>query len=64
MRALLLNPRTLLIVYIGAAIFAAVQLYSLGYHPFTMPKPGTFPEDIMNKPGLMDQFHGRQLPDL
>lgn len=62
-RALLVKPKTLLVVYICAAIFAAVQLYSLGTHPFTMPKPGTFPDDIMNHPHLMNQYIGRYLTE-
>lgn len=62
-RKLLLTPQTLLVVYIGAAIFAAVQLYSLGTHLFIMPRPGTFPEDIMNKPELMNLFIGHQMTE-
>jgi hypothetical protein len=63
LRALLFNPRTLLIVYIGAAIFAAAQLYLLGTHPFVMPKPGSFPDDIMNHPNYMNLFIGHQMTE-
>jgi len=62
-RALLLTPRTLLVVYIVAAIFAAVQLYALGTHPFVMPKAGTYPDDIMNHPHLMNLFIGHQMTE-
>ena len=62
-RALLLKPGTLLVVYIGAAIFAAVQLYALGTHPFIMPKPGTYAEDIMNHPHFMNLFIGHQMTE-
>jgi hypothetical protein len=59
---LIYKPRTLLIVYIGAAIFAAVQLVSLGTHPYTIPTD-PIPNDIMNKPEYMNQFVGRQLTE-
>jgi hypothetical protein len=61
--ALVLNPRTLLIAFILAAIGASVQNILLGTHPFIMPAPGSFPEDIMNKPGLMDQFIGSYMTE-
>jgi hypothetical protein len=57
-----LQPRTLLVVYVGMALFAAMQLYFLGLHEFTMPAP-PYPDDIMNKPELMTQFVGRQLTE-
>lgn len=59
---LIYQPRTLLIVYIGAAIFAAIQLYSLGTHPYTYPKD-PLPQDIMNTPEYMNQFVGKQLTE-
>lgn len=61
--AFLLDPRTLLVVYLGAAIIAALQQIAYGTHEFIMPKPGTFPEDIMNKPEFMNQFLGRRLTE-
>lgn len=57
-----LKPRTLFIVYIIAAIFAAVQLYSLGTHPYSHPKD-PYPDDIMNHLEKMNQFLGRQLTE-
>lgn len=62
LRALFFNPRTLLVVYIGAAMIAAVQLYSLGQHTWTFPKD-PFPKDIMNQPQYMNLFYGRQLTE-
>jgi len=59
----LLKPQTLLAVFIIAAIIAGVQQILLGTHPFIMPKAGTFPDDIMNKPELMSQFYGRQMTE-
>lgn len=61
--AFVLKPQTLLIVFIGAAIIASVQNILLGLHPYIMPAPGTFPEDIMNKPELMVQFKGHWLTE-
>lgn len=61
--AFLLQHRTILVVYMLAAIVAAVQGIMLGTHPFVMPKTGTFPVDIMNKPELMNQFYGKQLTE-
>lgn len=61
--ALVLNPRFLLVVYITAAIAAAVQMILLGTHPFVMPRPGTYPMDIMNKPEYMNQFIGHQMTE-
>jgi hypothetical protein len=61
--ALALKPQTLLIVFLLAAIGASVQNILLGTHPFIMPGPGTFPEDIMNKPELMIQFQGKFLTE-
>jgi hypothetical protein len=49
-------------VYIGTALFAAIQLYSLGKHDFTMPQP-PYPDDIMTKPEQMIQFVGHQLTE-
>jgi hypothetical protein len=62
LRALLFNPRTLLVVYIGAAIIAAVQLYSLGTHTWTFPKD-PFPKDIMNQPQYMNLFYNHKLTE-
>ena len=59
----LLQPKTLLFVFIIAAVGAAVQMILLGTHPFIMPKPGTFPNDIMNKPEFMNQFNGKQMTE-
>lgn len=61
--AFLLKPQTLLVVFIGLAIIAGAQQILIGTHPFIMPAPGTFPEDIMNKPELMIQFEGRQMTE-
>lgn len=61
--AVLLRPRTLLVVYVGMALFAAIQLYSFGRHFFTMPKAGTYPNDIMNHLENMNQFVGVQLTE-
>ena len=60
-RALLFKPRTLLVVYIAAAVIASLQAILLGTHPFHMPK--VFPADIMNKPEYMNQFIGRSLTE-
>ncbi len=60
---LLLQPRTLLIVYIAAAVVAAAQMILLGTHPFIMPKPGTYPNDIMNTPEYMNLFVGHQMTE-
>ncbi len=62
-KTFLLHPRTLLIIFIIAAIGASVQNYLLGFHPYVAPLPGTYPEDIMNKPELMNQFHGKFLTE-
>ncbi len=56
------KPVTLLVLYIIGAIFAAVQLYSLGTHIFTFPKD-PYPDDIMNHLDLMNQFLGRPLTE-
>lgn len=61
--ALLLNPRTLLVVFMLAAVGAAVQMILLGTHPFIMPKAGTYPMDIMNKPQYMNLFLGHQMTE-
>jgi hypothetical protein len=61
--ALLLNPRTLLVVFMLAAVGAAVQMILLGTHPFIMPKAGTYPMDIMNKPQYMNMFLGHQMTE-
>lgn len=61
-KQLLLKPQTLLAVYIGTALFAAIQLYSLGLHEFTMPPP-PYPDDIMTRPELMVRFLGTQLTE-
>lgn len=62
LKQLLLKPQTLLVVYIGTALFAAIQLYSLGLHDYHMPQP-PYPDDIMTKPELMKQFVGTQLTE-
>lgn len=59
----LMQPRTVLAVYILIAVVAAVQMILLGTHPFVMPPAGTFPQDIMNKPELMSQFYGKQMTE-
>jgi hypothetical protein len=59
----ILNPRTLLAIYIIAAVGAAVQMILLGTHPYIAPLPGTFPNDIMNKAELMNQFNGKQMTE-
>ncbi|MCW3123104.1 MAG: hypothetical protein JWQ38_2596 [Flavipsychrobacter sp.] len=51
-----------MMVYVIAAIFAAVQLYSLGSHEFTFPKD-PYPDDIMNHVEKMNQFYGKQLTE-
>lgn len=56
------KPVTLMVLYIIGAIFAAVQLYSLGTHIFTFPKD-PYPDDIMNHLDLMNQFLGRPLTE-
>ncbi len=61
--AFLLNPRTLLVVYIAAALIAGMQQILYGTHLFIMPKVGTYPMDIMNKPEYMNQFLGRQMTE-
>ncbi len=60
-RAILLKPGTLLVVFVVAAIIASVQGILLGTHEFHLPK--VFPADIMNKPEYMNQFIGRQLTE-
>ncbi len=62
-KALLLDPRTLLTIFIIAAIGASVQNILLGTHPYIAPAPGSYPDDIMNKPGLMEQFNGMRLTE-
>lgn len=60
-RIILLAPRTLFVMYCIAALFAAIQLTSLGTHDFSMP-----PEisgDIMYKTELMKLFIGKKLTD-
>ncbi len=51
-----------MVVYIISAVFAAVQLYSLGTHTWTFPKD-PYPNDIMNHLEKMNQFLGRQLTE-
>lgn len=63
LRKFIILPQTILVVYIIAALFASIQLISLGTHEFVMPKPGTYPDDIMHKPELMTQFLGEKLTD-
>ncbi len=58
-RALFLNQRFILGIYIAAAIITSVQLYLIGPHPFRMPSPSEIPADIMNRPELMNQFIGQ-----
>lgn len=58
-RALFLNPRFLLGVYIFAAIFIAVQLVLLGTHLFSPPDLSKAPADIMNKPEYLHLFYGK-----
>jgi hypothetical protein len=60
--AIFYKPGTLFVVYVIAAIFAAVQLYSLGTHAFTFPVD-PYPEDIMNHVEKMNQFVGKQLTE-
>ena len=59
---LVTQPRTLLVVYIVAALFAAIQQYSLGTHLFVFPK-GPYPDDIMNRLDRMNQFNGKYLTE-
>jgi Glycosyltransferase family 87 len=58
-RALFLNPRFLLGVYIFAAIFISVQLVLLGTHLFSIPDLSKSPTDIMNKPEYVNLFLGK-----
>ncbi len=58
-----LKPQTLFIVYMLAAIVAALQFYFQGTHAYYPPAPGTLPPDIMNKPELYNQFAGKQLTE-
>ncbi|MBX2907350.1 MAG: DUF2029 domain-containing protein [Taibaiella sp.] len=60
---LVLNPRFLLLVFVLAAIGASVQNVLLGLHPYIPPKPGTFPNDIMNTPEQMNLFIGKYLTE-
>lgn len=60
---LILEPRTLLFVYVLAAVGAAVQMILLGTHPYIAPLAGTYPNDIMNKPEFMNLFNGKQMTE-
>ncbi len=61
-KALIYKPQAILVVYIVSAIIAAVQLYSMGRHPFTFPKD-PYPDDIMNHLEKMNQFYGKMLTE-
>ena len=63
LQALAFDRRTLLVLYVFAAIFVSVQLVLLGTHAFIMPKPGNIPGDIMNQPQYMNLFLGRRLTE-
>jgi hypothetical protein len=60
-KALFFKPGTLLVVYLVAAIFISLQLISFGTHPFVI-LPG-HPDDIMNKPEIINRFIGQRLTD-
>jgi hypothetical protein len=59
-RAFALRPRTLLVVYIGAALFAAIQLYALGIYPYVIPTD-LDPGDMINHAEKLNLFVGKQL---
>ncbi len=61
--ALVINKRTLFILFCLAAVFTSVQLYLLGTHPFIMPRASTIPADIMNQPRYMNLYIGRQMTE-
>ncbi len=60
-RALIFDPRALLVVYVVLAVIVTIQLIALGSHPFNMPLPGTYDNDMMHKPELMRLFTGQRL---
>jgi hypothetical protein len=60
-REFLLHPRTLLVLYIGVALFAAIQLVSLGTHIFVASGPAD--QATMNKPGYLDAFNGKEITE-
>ncbi|MBS1623577.1 MAG: DUF2029 domain-containing protein [Bacteroidetes bacterium] len=61
-QSLAMRPGTLLVLYIVGAVFAAVQLYSMGFHMYSFPVH-PFPSDIMNVPEKMALFEGKQLTE-
>ena len=61
-KKLVFDPRFLLAVYIGAAVFISVQVVMMGTHLYTPPKD-PIPNDIMNQPGYMNLFFGKHLTE-
>ncbi len=57
------RPGFLLAVFAISAITIAIQLISLGTHPFVMPPLSHIPFDIMNQPEYLSQFIGRHFTD-
>src|SRR5580658_9739822 len=55
-KAFLLKPGFLLVVYVAIAVIAAVQLVALGPHLFEMPK--TTSTDIMHRQEVLNLFIG------
>jgi hypothetical protein len=60
-REFLLRPRTLLVLYIGMALFASIQLVSLGTHKYIYSGPVDQP--TLNKPGYLERFAGKEITE-
>ncbi len=63
LKAFLLNPRTLLAVYVLVAIIISIQLISLGHHTFAVINKPHVQDDITNRPEYVKLFVGKQVTD-
>ena len=61
-KKLVFDPRFLVAVYVGAAVFTSVQLVMMGSHLYHAPVE-PYPDDIMNHPQYMNLFWGKQLTE-
>ncbi len=61
LKAFVLRPGFLLVVYIALALIAAVQLIALGSHVFAMPKSPS--EDIMQHQEILNLYIGKHMTD-
>jgi hypothetical protein len=60
-RSFLLQPRTLMAIYILAAIIASIQAVMLGNHDFVMPRPNA--HDMLSNPDIMRLYIGHHFTE-